>query len=311
MTLFVAMALTACGGATNNNQNNQSGEQGGDSSANAPSQSSTHTHTFDETRWESNDTIHWHPATCEHTNQKKDSAAHDWEIDPTQTEGLATCTTKGNIYERCKVCGKTRTTENVLAEHAWQAVAHTAGAGEVTETIRECSSCHRQEIIWDAQDAAKVFEQNNEKNEGEFNSSGKLTKNGNTIAYTFWAPAAKTMRLWTKITYQSQEHATKSNREYRQGLWYNYKEEDGLDGTGWKNQVKLGTTLIDQAAQKYTVDDEDIDLKKLVFEDFGDDSTGPNYVPWVELSVAEGANTLSIMRNTGYANSFVEFKLVG
>ena len=311
MTLFVAMALTACGGATNNQSKAASGDNSSAASASNQS-SSTHTHTYDETRWESNETQHWHPATCEHTTAKKDSAAHTWVIDTSKTENLATCSTKGNVYEKCSICGKTRTTENVLAEHDWEAVVdnHVKADDEVTATMRKCKNCHREEITWSAQDAAKVFEQNNEKNEGEFNSDGKLTKNGNKVSYKFYAPAAKTMRLWTKITYQSTEHAKKDNREYRQGLWYNYKEEDGLDGTGFKFQVFLGTDKIEQATQTYNVDGEDISLKQLVFEDFGDDETGPSYVAWVEMSVPQGANTLTVMRNTGYANSFQEFMLV-
>ena len=35
-----------------------------------------HVHTFDETRWVNDETHHWHPATCGHTNERKDVAEH-------------------------------------------------------------------------------------------------------------------------------------------------------------------------------------------------------------------------------------------
>ncbi|MCH5142097.1 MAG: leucine-rich repeat protein [Clostridiales bacterium] len=40
-----------------------------------------HSHTFDETRWEHNDNTHWHPATCEHTNERGSEAKHSLDAD--------------------------------------------------------------------------------------------------------------------------------------------------------------------------------------------------------------------------------------
>lgn len=37
----------------------------------------THTHTFDMNKWESDETQHWHPATCEHKTEKNGVADHD------------------------------------------------------------------------------------------------------------------------------------------------------------------------------------------------------------------------------------------
>ena len=37
-----------------------------------------HVHTFDTGRWEYDIANHWHPATCAHTDEKKDLAAHNW-----------------------------------------------------------------------------------------------------------------------------------------------------------------------------------------------------------------------------------------
>lgn len=40
----------------------------------------THTHTY-ATEWSKNETEHWHAATCEHTSEKKDNAAHVYDDD--------------------------------------------------------------------------------------------------------------------------------------------------------------------------------------------------------------------------------------
>lgn len=47
-----------------------------------------HTHTFNENAWDSNETQHWHPATCGHPEEKKDVAAHE----------------DGNDDGKCDVC---------------------------------------------------------------------------------------------------------------------------------------------------------------------------------------------------------------
>ena len=66
----------------------------------------THTHTY-ATEWSKDETNHWHAATCEHTTEKKDVAAHTWndgEITTPATEeadGVKTFT--------CTVCKQTKT----------------------------------------------------------------------------------------------------------------------------------------------------------------------------------------------------------
>ena len=64
-------------------------------------------HTFDMNKWKYDDENHWHPATCGHTDEKKDLGAHVWNegvvtTEPTETEeGVKTYT--------CTTCGKTKT----------------------------------------------------------------------------------------------------------------------------------------------------------------------------------------------------------
>ncbi len=61
----------------------------------------THTHTY-ATEWSKDETNHWHAATCEHTSEKKDVAAHtfgEW----TETKA-PTYTEKGEKQRTCTVC---------------------------------------------------------------------------------------------------------------------------------------------------------------------------------------------------------------
>ena len=80
LTMIAGVVLPACGGNSNS---------GSDSSGNSEVSESVHTHTFAET-WEYDDTYHWHPATCEHTDEQGDKTEHTFEG--------STCTVCG--YER-------------------------------------------------------------------------------------------------------------------------------------------------------------------------------------------------------------------
>ena len=65
--------------------------------------SETHTHTFDENKWESDATGHWHPATCGHTGEKDGFASHtfgDWEVQTESTEA-------GKLVKKCTTCSWT------------------------------------------------------------------------------------------------------------------------------------------------------------------------------------------------------------
>ena len=66
-----------------------------------------HVHTFDMAKWSYDDENHWHPATCAHTDEKKDLGAHVWD------EGVVTTkpteTTEGVKTYTCSTCGKAKT----------------------------------------------------------------------------------------------------------------------------------------------------------------------------------------------------------
>ena len=64
-----------------------------------------HVHTF-STEWTTNNTYHWHAATCEHTSEKGDRAKHTWVVTITKE---ATHTTAGEKVTTCSVCGLSKT----------------------------------------------------------------------------------------------------------------------------------------------------------------------------------------------------------
>lgn len=65
-----------------------------------------HVHTFDMTKWSYDTENHWHPATCAHTDEKKDLAAHNWNagvITKPADYGVA-----GEKTFTCTTCSATR-----------------------------------------------------------------------------------------------------------------------------------------------------------------------------------------------------------
>ena len=66
-----------------------------------------HNHTFDMEAWTFDDENHWHPATCDHSDEKKDFAAHIWNDGETITP--ADYGVEGVKSYTCTVCKATRT----------------------------------------------------------------------------------------------------------------------------------------------------------------------------------------------------------
>lgn len=93
----------------------------------------THTHTF-ATEWSKNDTEHWHAATCEHTDEVSDRAAHDFNVEVTRT---ATAEQAGEAVYTCKVCGFSKT-EALPYESHQHIIGWTATLGEHDQSYICC-----------------------------------------------------------------------------------------------------------------------------------------------------------------------------
>ena len=74
-----------------------------------------HKHTFNMEAWTFDDENHWHPATCGHTDEKKDLGAHVWNEGVVTTP--ATETTEGVKTYTCTVCGNTKTATIGTLDH--------------------------------------------------------------------------------------------------------------------------------------------------------------------------------------------------
>ena len=103
LTLFAALALTACGG------------KGGDGGKT----SSRHVHTAAEgAEWKNNETKHWKDCK-DNDGGQVDSQSHQWVSDTSKTDVAATCAAAGTKYEVCSVCGYKRETSIPQLEHVW------------------------------------------------------------------------------------------------------------------------------------------------------------------------------------------------
>ena len=129
LAVALTLGLSACGGG-------KSGDQ--------PAE---HVHTFDESKWESNATEHWHPATCEHTKEKGDKAKHTWG-DPYDVQA-ATCTEAGSQKVKCTVCAYEKSETIKATGHSAQPAEDSAEWTVVTPATCEadgvktyvCANC--------------------------------------------------------------------------------------------------------------------------------------------------------------------------
>ena len=124
LAIALTLGLAACNGG---------GASSGAKSSGTPS-SSKHVHTFDTSKWEADDDYHWHPATCEHTNQKGDRAAHTFG-EPYDVVA-ATCEAAGSQKVKCSVCQKEVTQVLEALGHQWV----DDEAGSVAPTCTEAGS---------------------------------------------------------------------------------------------------------------------------------------------------------------------------
>ena len=67
--------------------------------------------------WSSDNTHHWHEATCEHTGEKDGYAEHTWDGGTVTT--AATCTEAGEKTYTCTVCSATKTEVIAATGHTY------------------------------------------------------------------------------------------------------------------------------------------------------------------------------------------------
>lgn len=106
-----------------------------------------HEHTY-SSEWESDETYHWHKATCEHTSEITGKAVHEWDEGVTTTQ--KTCTKEGEITFTCKVCKATKI-EKIPASHEFGEYYsnNDATADSDGTKSRKCNNCDYIETVPD------------------------------------------------------------------------------------------------------------------------------------------------------------------
>ncbi|MBP5091082.1 MAG: hypothetical protein J6328_00775 [Bacilli bacterium] len=186
--IAAALILGACG--NNDTPAESAASQKPTSSKTASSKPAAHTHTFDETRWETNEEGHWHPATCEHTSQKGSYAAHtlvDWDGDATHVPAAATCTTPGKAFKKCSTCGHIKEIAIPALGHDFDMVPES--------TVTEADKTEWYKVACSHGDAAGIgfsavkYTAISGSNKDTSNATLKLNTNGNYVDYVINVPA--------------------------------------------------------------------------------------------------------------------------
>ena len=155
-------------------------------------------------------------------------------------------------------------------------------------------------ITWNAQDA------NKDASDG-FDSNGKFKATGDYVQYTFNATMKMKARLYVEMPPRNDNVWNRETETGHQTIWYNWQ-----DGDDWKYNVQVNTIDVDQSKMgTYKVNEQDIDFKYLVYNDFLADGASTLFAPWFEFDVLQGRNTIKIERNLGYSVSMKSFKVVG
>ena len=113
--------------------------------------------------WSSDNTHHWHEATCEHTGEKDGYAEHTWNSGTVTTP--ATCTEAGEKTYTCTVCSATKTEPIAATGHSY--------AGEWSSD----NTHHWHEATCEHEEEQDGYAEHT-WNDGEITTAAECEKNG-------------------------------------------------------------------------------------------------------------------------------------
>ena len=332
LALFVSLAITSCGGKTDN-----SASSGGKPNS---SGSAAHVHTFDTSKWESDATYHWHPATCEHTTQKGDRANHTLAdfSDATHGNKAATCKEDGVKFEKCSVCDYIKETkldklehqwdegritkeatcsepgektftcslcgdtkkEEVKADHTWGEATPVEGeASEAAYNIFTCTVCGVKKIeIAGKQASGKSTLDGSLKSDSQFPDYIKLGTNGNSISYSFNYAGEAVAKAHVYLRGVMDYWHDGNNENQARNFFSGKNSQDG------NFELKINDVAVDYSWSK-----------DITYEDMLPGEAQGSYSPLGDALVGEcavnnGANTLVFKRTESYNMLIKDFVII-
>ena len=180
-----------------------------------------------------------------------------------------------------------------------EVVSHEKGEGEVTETVKKRKNAEYYEITWQATDSAAT---------ATGFSDGKFSKLGDNVEYKVWSPVSMVARLYANATYNKDSIKGVSNTEDHT-VWYDWRSKSAA--TPFKVKVEVNGEEYDQSAQTLVVKGKEVSLQDLNFPDL--DYAGTNdevlEMPWLDVQLNKGVNTIKLTRTAGYGHSYKTFSL--
>lgn len=300
LCLALSLTLVACGG--NGGGDDKSSKNSGKSET-----SSRHEHTFDESKWESNETQHWHPATCEHTTQKGSPKAHEFEKVEAESKD-ATCKEDGVLVQVCKVCNYKKATTLPKGEHNWgEGVATAAGNGSIAYTTCTCPTCGIKEIEFSALDFDKTDSTMTESCTAEyakFDTPQYCDKaNKGFSADVVGTHLIYKINVATATQKAGLKFYAKTNSNQSSVFDTNY----GSDNTPGYEKDENGEAK--QVDKRYGLKVNGISVT-LGSDSYGASAGVEQWFDWpVEFALTQGINTIDIYSLGGYRASMYKFRL--
>jgi len=239
------------------------GGNGGNSSKAGGTSKETHLHTFDETKWESNDTQHWHPATCEHTTQKGNAANHTFE-DVAAESVAPDCGKEGKKVQVCTICGKKVETVLPKTDHDLEEKSSSTNSEGKTVKTYECKNCHNNSYGIDVNDGNYTT--------GGIGVDGKMEK---TTVVVWKMPVAKAGKVSIQLPMKmsSSSHSVQDFAPAKFIIKVNDKEATNTLPSGTYEEIGLTMDSVYFNFAEYTITDDDVTAGEISIE-FDHNSSG-------------------------------------
>ncbi len=195
-----------------------------------------HTHKYNTEVWEKDATSHWHPASCEHTTEKKDVEAHQWNDGVVTTP--ATEEAEGVKTYTCTVCEQTKT-------EAIEKLSHTHKY-DMTTWVKTDEVGHYRPTTCGHEDKTKDFAEHTYTDDDDFDC--------NVCGYEREATVDRTLELNVKDkVYTGKTNGIKPS-EYSEWAWdyvdYVAYKAKGAPDSDYVKAIDGGTPI---AVGEYTV----------------------------------------------------------